>query len=94
MIEGYGTSEVARWCGVTKAAVSNWMKRHDDCPKPAVSIITEKTCTYGWTAGQKQEWLDWKCRRLERDRERLDAEIGRTEKTLRELRAHRDSLEL
>lgn len=51
--------DVARWCGVKRAAVSNWMSRWpDDTPEPDVIIRSENsgTVTRGWLPERRQEW--------------------------------------
>ena len=51
--------DVARWCGVTPAAVSNWLKRHPDtAPAPDVEIVNEDGTgvSRGWLAERRPEW--------------------------------------
>lgn len=53
----YGTSQVAEWTGVTRAAVSNWLVRRDDFPIPDVVIISAGGGEeWGWTAERRPEW--------------------------------------
>ena len=51
--------DVARWCGVTGAAVSNWMRRHPGtAPAPDVIIVNEgsKDVVRGWLPERRAEW--------------------------------------
>lgn len=57
-----GQSDVGRWCGVGRAAVSNWISRFpDDIPQPDVIIVNEgaRDPIRGWLAERQQEWLDF-----------------------------------
>jgi hypothetical protein len=58
-IEYAGAGTIASWCGVTGAAVSNWLVRYSDCPQPAVVVQAGDRVTYGWAMDSKQEWLEW-----------------------------------
>lgn len=54
-----GQADVARWCGVSRAAVSNWLKRHPDkAPAPDVEIVNEDSnfVTRGWLPERRPEW--------------------------------------
>lgn len=66
MIPEYrGASDVARWCGVTRAAVGNWMARHDDWPQPDVVVASEGTeqVVRGWLPERRAEWEAWAAKR-------------------------------
>ena len=47
-------SEIARLAGVTRAAVSNWRRRHDDFPAPAGGGANSPL----YALAEVQEWLD------------------------------------
>ncbi|MFE0672579.1 N-6 DNA methylase [Streptomyces sp. NPDC058867] len=47
-------SEIARLAGVTRAAVSNWRRRHDDFPAPAGGGVNSPL----YALAEVQEWLD------------------------------------
>jgi predicted RNA methylase len=47
-------SEIARLAGVTRAAVSNWRRRHDDFPAPAGGAANSPL----YALAEVQEWLD------------------------------------
>lgn len=54
-----GQADVARWCGVGRAAVGNWMARHPSThPQPDVIIRNEGTSsvTRGWLPERRAEW--------------------------------------
>ncbi|MFE6755987.1 N-6 DNA methylase [Streptomyces sp. NPDC057684] len=47
-------AEIARLAGVTRAAVSNWRRRHPDFPRPAVGTATSPL----FALTEVQQWLD------------------------------------
>lgn len=63
-----GAADVARWCGVSRSAVSNWLRRFPDgIPQPDVIITTEVTNRgarsktdddgiKGWLPERREEW--------------------------------------
>ena len=55
----YGVRMVAQWLGVTRDAVSNWLRRHDDCPVPAGRCVGPDRAHYFWRADQREEWIAW-----------------------------------
>jgi hypothetical protein len=63
-----GASDVARWCQVTRAAVSNWATRHpDDIPEPDAIIVNEGSTAApvrGWKLDRKDEWMAFAATRL------------------------------
>jgi Putative ATPase subunit of terminase (gpP-like) len=57
-----GVAEIARWCGVSQAAVSNWLRRYETYPVPDAQIGIARAGwwnTYGWLPERRAEWLDW-----------------------------------
>jgi hypothetical protein len=57
-----GTSEVARWCGVSEPAVSNWLRRYTTWPVPDAHVgigRRDEDIIYGWLPERRAEWLDW-----------------------------------
>lgn len=60
MITAYGPSEVARWLGVSRSAVSNWPERFGGWPvEPAVMIVSGVSVFPGWLPEQRARWLAW-----------------------------------
>lgn len=55
----YGPAMVAEWCGVGRAAVSNWLRRYDDFPEPAGRVRGPKVDNLFWREDQRKEWLEW-----------------------------------
>lgn len=55
----YGPAMVAEWCGTSRDAVSNWLRRYDDIPRPAGKVRGPKVDSYFWREDQRGEWLDW-----------------------------------
>ncbi|MEU2054238.1 N-6 DNA methylase [Streptomyces bungoensis] len=47
-------AEIARLAGVTRAAVSNWRRRHPDFPRPAAGTATSPL----FALAEVQQWLD------------------------------------
>lgn len=57
-----GQSDVGRWCGVGRAAVSNWITRFpDQVPQPDAVILNKgaKDPIRGWLPERQAEWLDF-----------------------------------
>jgi len=52
----YGQAEVARWCGVNQATISEWITRYDSTPEPDVEIRTGRRVSRGWLPSRKAEW--------------------------------------
>lgn len=70
MITAYGPSEVAKWLGVSRSAVSNWPERFGSWPvAPAVQIVSGDTVFSGWLPEQRAAWLAWQNRPDEYDAE-------------------------
>jgi hypothetical protein len=55
----YGPSAVARWCGVGRAAVSNWLQRYDDFPEPAGVVRGAARDAFFWRGDQREDWIRW-----------------------------------
>ena len=55
----YGPSSVAEWCGVGRAAVSNWLNRYDDYPEPAGIVRGPRSDTFFWRENQREDWIRW-----------------------------------
>lgn len=55
----YGPAMVAQWCGVSRDAVSNWLRRHDDFPEPAGQLCGPERSSYFWRGDQRGDWLRW-----------------------------------
>lgn len=51
----YGISEVAGWLGVSRAAITNYIVRHD-APVPDVVILTPEVEFKGWLPERRAEW--------------------------------------
>ena len=61
-VEYRGQSDVGRWCGVGRAAVSNWLTRFpDEIPEPDVIIMNEgaRDPVRGWLPERQAEWLEF-----------------------------------
>jgi hypothetical protein len=55
-----GPVTIAKWLGVTRAAVSNWLVRHSDTvPVPDVVITSELNEQWGWKPERRAEWEQW-----------------------------------
>ena len=56
-----GSTDVMLWCGgVTRPAISNWIKRHpDEVPEPDAEIVNEgiASVTRGWLPERRPEWV-------------------------------------
>ena len=55
----YGPAMVAQWCGVTRDAVSNWLRRFDDFPAPAGRLCGPQRVSFFWRGDQREEWIAW-----------------------------------
>jgi hypothetical protein len=64
IISVYGVTAVAEWCGVTPAAVSNWLERHTGYPIPRVRVITATGSVFGWGLDQKKAWRTFQANRI------------------------------
>lgn len=64
MTETYrGQADVARWCGVSTSAISNWMRRHEGLyPEPDIEVVNvesgadDGTVIRGWKPERRPEW--------------------------------------
>ena len=55
----FGTSEIALMFDVSRACVSNWLKRYENCPKPDFVQITNKVERGYYLEHKLDEWLEW-----------------------------------
>jgi hypothetical protein len=54
-----GPAVVAGWLGVTRAAFGNWIRRHDDFPEPAATVMGPERESWCWLPEQRGEWVRW-----------------------------------
>lgn len=55
----FGASEIALMFDVSRACVSNWTKRYENCPKPDFVQITNKVERGYYLEHKLDEWLEW-----------------------------------
>lgn len=89
MINLYGTAYIADALGVSRGAVSNWLKRYADCPEPFGTVRSPNESILVWDDAGIEEWHTWKrCREqqadetLEQRAAALRAELERVERKL------------
>lgn len=54
-----GGAVVAGWLGVTRDAFGNWLRRYDDFPEPAATVMGPQRESWCWLPEQCAEWVAW-----------------------------------